>query len=269
MPADLLVIDLGNSRLKWGRVDPAGTVFQSFASSVNEPDVWSGAIDRLGIGPGTAACVATVNPPIADRLGPFLADRGIGPIRWFRSAADVPIRNRLDHPDRTGADRALAVLAAIHLGPNPGPGIVVQCGTAITVERIDREGNWLGGAIAIGPGLASRALRSGTAQLPQAEPIGRGTPPPPWGASTLPALEAGIVWGAVGAIRELVARQSEGLDSPPWVVWTGGDAEALCPLLEAGQGRVEPDLVLRGIALAVFRSTDPGGQAIDSAGPTR
>jgi type III pantothenate kinase len=127
---------------------------------------------------------------------------------------------------------------------------VIQCGTAITVERISPGGIWQGGAIGIGPGLACRALQAGTAQLPEIPSLFQGEPPPAWGPSTLPAMSAGIVWGAVGTIRELIARQSEGLRPAPWIVWTGGDATGLAPLVCGDQANIEPDLVLIGLSEA-------------------
>ncbi|WP_169979448.1 type III pantothenate kinase [Tautonia rosea] len=257
MSPDRLVIDVGNTRLKWGRLDHRGRIIDSFATAVDDYGAWQTSINRLVSeqSPSPAA-IASVNPPIADRLGAWLERSGIGPIQWFRSAADVSLNHRLEAPEQTGADRALAVLAALDHAGQVGPGIVVQCGTAITVERIDPEGCWLGGAIAIGPGLASRALQSGTAQLPSALPLDPERPTPAWGASTLPALEAGLLWGAVGTIRELIARQGEGLNPEPWVIWTGGDAPILGPRVSGAGVQIEPDLVLMGAALAGFRGPD-------------
>jgi type III pantothenate kinase len=257
---DRLVIDVGNTRLKWGRLDASGRVIDSFATAIDDEEGWRASVDRLMSGSSrNPAAISTVNPPVADRLGALLGRSGIEPIRWFRSAADVALHHRLDAPELTGADRALSVLAALHLAGRRGPGIVVQCGTAITVERIDAAGCWLGGAIAIGPGLAARALHSGTAQLPGAPRLGSDRTPAAWGASTIPALEAGIFWGAVGAIRELLVRQCEGLEPSPWVIWTGGDAPILGPRVAGDGVRVEPDLVLMGVALAGFGA--PGGES--------
>lgn len=242
-----LVLDLGNSRLKWGRLGPDGRLAASLATPVDDDGAWAAALAELAIaGP---AAVATVNPPAADRLAAFLTDRGLNMIRWFRSAADVPVRHALEQPERTGADRALAVLAASR--SMTGPGIVVQCGTAITVERIGPDGTWQGGAIAIGPALASRALRRGTAQLPEVSLPGPGEAPPAWGAQTIGALTAGAVWGAVGAVKELVARQAIGLGTP-WVAWTGGDADVLAPLAAIEGSVTLRDAVLLGLAAAGF-----------------
>lgn len=250
MSAAILVLDLGNTRLKWGHYESDNLRFESVATSLDDTLSWQRALDRLTVGSWTGVAISSVNPPVADRLSDFLKANEIGSIRWFRSAADVPVRHQLANPLRTGADRALAVLAAGKPDARPGPGIVVQCGTAITVERIAPDGEWQGGAIAIGPALAARALNTGTAQLPDLEIFRTEASPMAWGDSTDAALIAGIVWGAVGAIRELIDRQSEGLHPSPWVVWTGGDASLLAPLVSVRPPLIDPELVLRGLAIA-------------------
>ncbi|WP_158633342.1 type III pantothenate kinase [Tautonia sociabilis] len=251
MASSIVLIDVGNTRIKAGCANADGVIRWSWAGSLSDGSTWESLGDRLSAIEAAGVAIASVNPPAADRIGEMLGRLGIGPIRWFRSANDVPVCHRLEAPSRTGADRALAVLAALDRAGRIGPGIVVQCGTAITVERIEADGCWAGGAIAIGPGLASRSLRSGTAQLPEVGPTIPEAPLPPWGASPEPALRAGIVWGTVGAIRELIARQSEGFDRDPWVAWTGGDAPALAMLLGREHPWIEPSLVLRGLLVAV------------------
>ena len=136
---------------------------------------------------------------------------------------------------------SVAVLTA----PGRGPGLVVSCGTAIVVERISAEGIWQGGAIAPGLGPMAKALHLLTAQLPEVTPR---EAPEPFGRSTIPSLEAGVFWGAVGAIRELLTRQAEGLSPIPWLVWTGGDAPAFSRWVDWPGSLVVPDLVLEGLA---------------------
>jgi type III pantothenate kinase len=271
-----IVADLGNSRLKWGRLDAgrgtgpgtAGGLAESIALPLDDPEAWSRAWERwnpAGVEPSTWA-VASVNPPLAARLDAFLRGRAGAECgtTWYRSAADVPIRHDLEHAETAGADRALAVVAAVamHAGqPGRGRGrggLVVSCGTAVTVERVGPDGTWQGGAIAPGLGLSARALHQLTAQLPLVFPAGAAAaamPPPAWGRSTRPALEAGLFWGTVGAVRELLARQAEGLGQDPWLVWTGGDATVLAPRIEwsGGTAWVVPDLVLDGLVQVAFR----------------
>lgn len=255
-----IVADLGNSRLKWGRLGAGVRLEESVALPPDDPTAWASAWRRWERTAGHASswAVASVNPPAADRLAAFLDGLGPGRARvaWFRSAADVPVRHALAQPESAGADRALAAAAALAERPAGRPGLVVLCGTAVTVERLSADGTWHGGAITAGLTLTARALHAMTAQLPLVVPP---ESPPAWGNATRPALEAGVFWGVVGAVRELLTRQSAAFQAPPWVVWTGGDAPALARALAWPDARVDPDLILRGLAGVAFGTTAAGG----------
>lgn len=244
-----IVADLGNSRLKWGRLGAGGRLEETVSLPVDDPSTWDQAWNQWDPSRDGAStwAIASVNPPVAERLAAFLAGRPAGRTHasWYRSAVDVPVRHSLERLGSAGADRALAVSAAVSDHPHGRPGMVVLCGTAVTVERVTADGVWQGGAIAAGLNLTARALHMLTAQLPLIEPR---EAPPAWGNATLPALEAGIFWGVVGAVRELLTRQAIGLNEAPWVVWTGGDADPLARAVDWPDARVVPDLVLRGLA---------------------
>ncbi len=248
-----IVADLGNTRLKWGRLDSSGRIAEVIALPLDEPAAWTSAWEnwvRLEPGAGDSWwAVSTVNPPVADRLEAFLDVQGIGRVTWIRSAAEVPVAKDVEGADSGGSDRALAVFASSRLIPPGRPGLTVMCGTAITVERLTSEGVWQGGAIAPGLAMTARALHLMTAQLPL---IHLDHAPPAWGRGTIQSLEAGIFWGIVGAVRELLVRQREDLDGDPWVIWTGGDAALLAPLVSGPDARVENNLILMGICEVAF-----------------
>lgn len=249
-----VVADLGNSRLKWGLLDASGRLIAIESMPIDDEAAWSSAWDAWNLSAASSRwAVSSVNPPAADRLRAFLESRLVARIDWFRSALDVPVPHVLEQPETAGADRALAVLAVRELGPRVRPALVISCGSAVVVDRIAANGRWEGGAIAAGLGLSARALHLLTAQLPLVEVT---EPPAALGSSTGPAMAAGLFWGAVGAIRELVARQSAGLDQAPSVVWTGGDASLLAPWVSGPDAQVVPDLVLQGLA-RVCHGPDP------------
>lgn len=244
-----IVADLGNSRLKWGRIGPDGRLNATIALPLDDPGAWEAALGAWGDEATRSNwAISTVNPPVASRLGTFLEGRSAA-VRWFRSASEVPVPHDLEHPETAGADRAWAVRAARELSGGIGPGLVILCGTALTVERLASDGTWQGGAIAPGLATAARALHESTAQLPSVEP---GAAPSSWGRSTVPAIAAGTFWGTVGAARELLNRQAEGLEPQPWIIWTGGDADRLAPWIEGDRARIVPDLVLIGLARGGF-----------------
>jgi type III pantothenate kinase len=252
-----IVADLGNTRLKWGRLDESGRLAEAIALPLDDPGAWAAAWtgwERLDPG-GSHWAVSTVNPPGADRLDEFFRAQGIDRVTWIRSAAEVPVPKDVEGAETGGSDRALSVLAALRLMPAGRPGLVVMCGTAITVERVTAAGVWQGGAIAPGLGLTTRALHLMTAQLPL---IQLTHAPPAWGRGTVASLEAGVFWGLVGAVRELLARQTDDLGRDPWVIWTGGDAALLAPPVCGTAARIEPNLILLGLAEVAFGATVAG-----------
>jgi type III pantothenate kinase len=131
--------------------------------------------------------------------------------------------------------------------------IVVDLGSAITVDLLSPEGEFLGGAIMPGIGTAARALYERTDLLPLSPLVELEQPPAPLGRSTDEALRSGLYWGAVGGIRELIERLSQA-QGPVEVFLTGGAAPAVAELLasEGRQVRFVPHLTLAGIALVGF-----------------
>lgn len=238
-----MLADLGNSRLKWGWVDSKGMMTKVVSLPASDESAWSEAWDPTAS--GLPWSIASVNPPELERLLRFLGVRGVGSIHLYRSAADVPVAHRLRYPDRTGVDRALAVWEAIRRNPGK-PGIVISCGTAITIERVGLDSVWEGGAIGLGLDLSARSLHQQTAQLPL---VKIHEVPEAWGDASDPAIRAGVFWGVVGAIREIAKRQAEGLGSKPWLIFTGGDAELICSSIDwLGEVQVVDHLVLHGLA---------------------
>ena len=241
-----IVADLGNSRLKWAKLGVGGKLEGSVALPLDDASEWRKLWETWNPGNqrGCRWGISSVNPPVAERLGAFLRDLAIDDVTWYRSAKHVRVRHALRSIETAGADRALAVLAAENRRVHGKMNVVVLCGSAITVERISSEGIWEGGAIALGLGMSARALHELTAQLPWVPAVRE---PRPWGDSTRPALEAGIYWGVVGAIREILTRQGDPV-AIGQVLWTGGDASWLAASVDWPGSEVHPDLVLLGLA---------------------
>jgi type III pantothenate kinase len=154
----------------------------------------------------------------------------------------------------------LAVVAANRLRTPDRPAIVVDLGTAITVDLVEADGAFAGGAILPGIGMAARALADQTDALPHVVLTHAETPPSPLGKSTKAAIEAGLYWGAVGAVGELVSQLTERLQTQPDLFITGGASRTIADSMK-GDARVQyvPHLVLAGIALldeAIPRKAD-------------
>jgi type III pantothenate kinase len=176
------------------------------------------------------------------------------------SASHIPLGTALLRPDLAGQDRLLAAWTAAEL--HGSPVIVVDLGTATTVDAVDGDGFFLGGAILPGLGLAADALAEGTARLPRVE---LDLPADVVGTDTRSAILSGVVIGHLGSVRELVTRMRSRLGSsrPATVIVTGGLAAApwapkawLEPAgaqLPAIADELDPELVLKGLGLLAER----------------
>lgn len=166
--------------------------------------------------------------------------------------ADVPLVVEVDAPERVGMDRLMGAVGAERLRPRDNPAIVVDLGTATKLCLLSEVGAFVGGAILPGLAMSARALEEQTDALPHVDVERWRRPPLALGKSTVPAIEAGIFWGTVGAVRELVHRLSKPLASPPAVFITGGGSQLVAEVLSADGDitlRHVPHLVLSGVAL--------------------
>ena len=260
----IIAADIGNSAIKAALVD-GGTVLESGrldTSVASTADLADGL--RVLAGSRAEAPSRIVAVSVVDRWTERLelaADALELPLTVV-AASHIPISTALLRPDQTGPDRLLAAWAAAALHGTPV--IVVDLGTATTVDAVDGDGFFLGGAILPGLGLSADALAEGTARLPRVE---LDLPGDAIGTDTTAALLSGIVIGHVGAVRELArrmhARMGGGSGSAgradTRVIVTGGHAaapwawrawrEAAGPMLPAIADALDPDLVLRGLGL--------------------
>jgi len=197
----------------------------------------------LGWGDVSGVALASVVPPLTSvfvELSQRYLDRD--PL-VVTAGIETGVRVLIDYPAEAGADRILNALAVHRL--YGGPAIVVDFGTATTFDAISAEGDYLGGAIAPGLGIAAEVLYGRTAKLPRIELV---APPTAIGRNTVHAMQSGLVLGYVGLIEGLVARLRAELGGQARVIATGG----LAPLLARETTvieRVEPMLTLEGLRL--------------------
>lgn len=163
------------------------------------------------------------------------------------SGWDLGLRIDYDHPERVGIDRLLAAAAAFAAAQTAV--VVADAGTAITVDAVDADGTFLGGAIAPGLRMMLAALCAGTSLLPAIEFSEHIALP---GKNTADGMRAGVLYGAVGLIDGLCLRLCEMLPANTRSVLTGGDAHELFARTRQ-IGRCESALVLHGLHLAFRR----------------
>lgn len=194
--------------------------------------------ELTGSGDGIPQVAACVCPAVKEQL----KNTGIE----FISAVNQhsPVDFSLVDTSTLGADRVANAVAAAEFYPLPVA--VIDCGTAVTLEVVDEQRRFAGGAIAPGRRLLRRALATGTAQLPEI-PLGESVPVE-IGRNTVDAIGFGVDVGIVGIVHQwlnILRRKYPGLT----VVLTGGDASYLAP--EFPEAYVDDRyLTLHGIRLA-------------------
>jgi type III pantothenate kinase len=154
------------------------------------------------------------------------------------------VRILYDNPREVGADRIVDVVAGVH-DYGPPPLIIVDVGTATVFDAVSAEGEYLGGAIAPGIGIASEALFSRAAKLYRVE-LER--PKTVIGKNTVAAIQSGTLLGYVGLIESMVRRFKEELGGTATVIGTGGWAQLISkesPVFD----HVDIDLTLKGLRL--------------------
>jgi type III pantothenate kinase len=162
---------------------------------------------------------------------------------------DFPLAIRVEEPRRVGIDRLLNAVSVNELRTASRTAVIVDSGTATTVDVVSASGSFEGGAILPGLALSAKALHEYTALLPlvSVAELGMKTPDP-LGRDTRAAIRSGLFWGQLGAVRELIERQS-GTDAEVFV--TGGGGALLAAHLP--RARFEPHLPLQGLLVVTER----------------
>jgi type III pantothenate kinase len=248
MKINLVVLNVGNSRLALSAFR-AGELGEVARLDNSDPSKWGRAIAeawKLVQGRENATVVgASVNPKLDEAVEQTVLDTINRHIVWVGEDLELPIKVLTEKPKETGIDRVLNVAAAYEQMGKPC--VVVDAGTAVTVDCCNEKGEFLGGAIAPGVRMQLDALHEKTAQLPRLE---RFEPPEePFGRSTRGAILNGVYHGVRGMVKELVEMYATELGSWPDMIATGGDAETLFKGWELVHA-IAPDLTLYGIALA-------------------
>ncbi|MEM1445849.1 MAG: type III pantothenate kinase [Planctomycetota bacterium] len=242
----LLAVSVGNTRTRLGTFTD-GKLTETATLDNAEPDRLDEAVQRT-LGPVAAdtsgAIVASsVNPKIADHVFAEIAKRTKHAIHRVERDLPIPIGRQLDPEAIVGEDRLLNAAAAFDVLKQAC--VVVDAGTAITVDFVDGAGTFHGGAIAPGAQLMLDALNQRTANLPEVE---LDKPDEAIGHNTIQAMRSGVYFGLRGMVHELTERFAEVAGNYPLVVATGGDA-ALLFKDDERTDRVVPDLTLMGLRL--------------------
>ncbi len=237
-----LLIDSGNTRLKWALLQDDGVICSH--ALVNQLitrqqllEIWKPLTPpkRLAI-----ACVSST-PLLEQVLAVVVA---LWPaIDIFNVKAEAHafgVVNAYQQPEKLGVDRWLALVAVRNYYQKPA--CIVDCGTAITVDLLDAAGNHQGGLISPGLTLMKQSLATGTAALPFNQTHHAVGP----ARFTEAAIYSGTLAAAAGLIEHVLSQQSGVIP----LILTGGDAEQIATQLTA-KPLIDLDLVLRGLAIVL------------------
>ena len=241
----MLLVDIGNSRVKWARLERGMLGMQRAAAYAG----WTATDWRTQLfdaGPVDAVLAATVAggaSAAALREAAHVAT-GLEPrfVTTAREAAGV--RNGYADPALLGVDRWLAVIGAYHRVR--GACVVADIGTAATIDVVAADGQHGGGFIVPGPALMLASLVSGTSDLGARHESSGPASGARFADNTRDAMERGCRL-AVAALIDRSVQEACGAHGPPALLLTGGAAAEVQPHLHS-RGECVPDLVLRGLA---------------------
>ena len=243
---NLLAVSVGNTRTRVGafvegKLTEAATFENRQAQRIDQviDSVFAPLCDRSDCG----VLLSTVNAKAAEPVEQALAEHLKVVVRRVERDLPIPIGRQLDPEAIVGEDRLLNAAAAFDVLQQAC--VVVDAGTAITIDFVDGAGTFHGGAIAPGGQLMLDSLHQRTAQLPEVE---FAKPKDAIGHNTNEAMRSGVYHGLRGMVRELVEQFAESTGQYPLVVATGGDGALLFKDYDLID-RVVPDLTLMGLAV--------------------
>ena len=253
----LLTVDVGNTQTHLGVFDSHDLVreWRSSTNPVRTADELALQVRQflglhgLEFSAFDGVCICSVVPRLTQELRDMVERYfGFAPL-VVGPGIKTGIFVRMDNPREVGADRIANAVAA-HSMFVKEPVVVVDFGTAITVDAVSAAGEYLGGAIAPGIDTAAAGLYAATAQLRRVELV---APPDVIGKSTVQAVQSGLIYGFAGMVDGLVESVTKELGGDARVVATGGLAPTViehCHRIE----RFEPMLTLLGLKLIYERN---------------
>ncbi|HEX9853534.1 MAG TPA: type III pantothenate kinase [Woeseiaceae bacterium] len=243
--ATALVFDAGNTRVKWGlyqggRIARSGSVTHDALRETG----FAALVTKLPRSVGKVLACSVAGASFATRLSAAIGLHCNAEVRFVHSEKKAHgVTNGYASPRRLGVDRWVALIAAY--AERRSAAVIVDAGTAVTIDVLDKRGVHLGGQIIPGLRLMSSCLSTQTADLPpvgQRRPVVAGV----FAANTSAAITSGAYNAVCGAIdRAGRAARTAGLR--PRIVLTGGDASSILKLLD-GSVQHRPNLVLQGLA---------------------
>ena len=251
----LLALDVGNTntvvglfegeklRTHWRLTTHAERTADEVGMWLRQLLQWEGVEAEALVDVAVSSVVPPMDPRLRDGVSRYLGKEAF----FVEPGIKTGMPLRVDLPQELGADRLCDAVAAY--AQHGGPCLVLDFGTAITWEVVSKNGEYLGGAIAPGPGVTADALSSKTAKLPS---VAMAPPPRVIGKGTVDSIQSGIFYGYLGLIEGVTRRILAELGDAT-VIATGGLSRAFADHSELIH-LVEPDLTLHGLRMLWARN---------------
>ena len=248
-----LLVDIGNARIKWGLQDGdswtdgeaqlhKGRAFKDIARPI-----WKDLVQ-----PERVIVSNVAGREYEKSVQTWIKRRWKVVPEFLRSqASQCGVTNAYQVPERLGADRWANLIAAHAY--YPGPAVIIDCGTAITIDALDAAGRHLGGLIVPGIDLMSAALVGNAAGIELNEPGSQSVSL--LGSSTESAVAGGVLYTAVALVDRVCQDLRAELGKATSMLLTGGDAGRLLPLLDT-RPRHDANLVLKGLSVFAKESAE-------------
>lgn len=237
----LLAINIGNTNVQCGIFDGEPLVRSARCPAADEARLHSFLVSCPRI---DTVVIGSVNRAVCDRVVKSASRMLKASVLVAGKDFKIPIANRTRFPEKVGVDRLLNAFAAYRRTKKAC--IIIDVGTAITIDVVNARGEFAGGAIMPGPATSLAALRSSTALLPDIPLPGN---IPVLGQDTEGAMASGVFYGTIGAIEKITGMFEREFGSDVVTFLTGGGAERFAPAL-GGVDSLVPELTLEGLRLA-------------------
>lgn len=242
-----LAVDIGNTNIHIGAFEDdvlcSAYSVKSESLKPNQPH-FPEIINQEMLCKARAVVISSVNPNTEAFFIEYVQSRLLVKPKIIGKDIPIPISILTEQPEKVGADRLVNALAAFELTKNWT--IVIDAGTAITIDGINEKGAFLGGIITPGIDMSSKSLHTYTALLPE---VSIKRPARVLGKNTIEAINSGIYWGTTGMVRHLINMLCDELQCQPTIIATGGNAHMLAQEIPLISG-VFPHLTLEGIKIA-------------------
>lgn len=239
----VLTIDSGNSRIKWGLFDAMGALLEHSAFPHSD-------LAHVRFPAADKAIISNVAGSVVElQLTQMLVDFPL--VQWLTSKQSaLGVSNSYPIPEKLGTDRWAALIAAWHEVHSAC--LVVNAGTAVTIDALDSQATFLGGMILPGLELMQRSLNHATAQLPYQEAAFESLHPV-FATDTEAAMASGAMQAICGAICNAAQALRQNQPTSPAVLLSGGNAHVISQHLQATSQVTKPvivdNLVLQGLFL--------------------